>query len=191
MSNKYLLLVLLAFSAVILTACASNNQDTGRRVPEVMMGEDCGFDKLKCCATTPICNYGQECCADPNNATKNYCSDNCECGNNEEFCCAGNKCNGNAVCQNGLCVTCGGKDQACCSSGDSCAKGLICFNDKCSECGLSGEPCCPGTNSCLLKAGERSECLANLCSDCGFDGNPPCTTGDKCLPGQILTAKSL
>jgi hypothetical protein len=190
MFHKCLLLILLFFSLFFLSACANDNRDTGRRVPEVMLGTDCGFDKLKCCTTTPICTYGQQCCADPNDSTRNYCSDNCHCGDNEEFCCAGNKCNGNAVCVNGICSACGDKDQVCCVNGNSCLPSLVCSGNKCAECGFNGEPCCGGVGDCLPKTGERSECLNDTCVNCGFDGNPSCTTGDKCLSGQILTGKT-
>lgn len=190
MFYRFLLLILIISSPIFLTACAKSEQNNSRQVPAVLLGTDCGFDKLKCCATTPACNYGQQCCVDPNNVNINYCSEDCSCGNNEEFCCAGNKCNGNAVCVNGICSACGAKDQVCCTDATSCLGGLVCSENKCLECGLSGEPCCEGANSCLRKAGEKAECLNNFCQNCGFDGNPPCTTGDKCLPGQIFTGKN-
>ncbi len=188
MPYRYSLLILLAFSSFLLTACSTDNQPPARKVPEVLLGTDCGFDKLKCCSTTPICSYGQQCCIDPNNSTENYCDDNCNCGNNEEFCCAGNQCNGNNVCVDGLCAACGDKDQVCCTTGAGCSAGLVCQNNKCAECGINGGPCCPGS-SCLPKTGQMAECLNNICANCGFDGNPSCTTGDKCLPGQLLTGK--
>jgi hypothetical protein len=190
MQYKYLSLILVIFSLFFLTACTKNNDENAQKAPEVLLGTDCGFDRLKCCATTPTCNYGQQCCVDPNDNSRNYCAENCECGNNEEFCCAGNKCLGNAVCTNGICSACGEKGQACCDNGNSCSSGLVCSNNKCSECGNNGEPCCPGSDSCLPKAGERSECLNNFCSNCGFDGNPSCLAGDKCLAGQLFTGKT-
>ncbi|MDD4902014.1 MAG: hypothetical protein PHE24_02655 [Patescibacteria group bacterium] len=186
---RFFLLILLTFSLLILPACATNNQPPARRVPQVLLGVDCGFNKLKCCATTPSCNYGQQCCVDPNDATRNYCSEDCGCGDNEEFCCAGNVCNGDAVCVKGICFACGEKDQVCCANGESCSSGLVCQNNKCAECGLNGEPCC-ASDSCLPKTGERSECLNNICANCGFDGNPSCATGDRCLIGQLLTGKT-
>jgi hypothetical protein len=190
MVNRFPLLILLVFSICVLTACAEYDQSTSRYVPEVMMGTDCGFDKLKCCTSTPVCNYGQQCCLDPNDSNRNYCDENCGCGNNEEFCCAGDVCHGNAVCVSGICQACGGKDQICCTASSSCADELTCFNDKCAECGKNGEPCCAGASQCSSPAGERSECLQGVCSDCGFDGNPPCFNGGKCQAGQLLTGKT-
>jgi hypothetical protein len=187
--SRFFSLILLASLLFVLSACSNNDQSNKRYVPEVMLGTDCGFDKLKCCATTPTCNYGQQCCIDPNDAGKNYCSEDCSCGDNEEFCCAGNVCNGQAVCLHGICTVCGDKDQVCCAGAESCSSGLACLNNKCLECGVNGGPCCP-QNSCLFKAGERSECLSGICTNCGFDGNPPCTTGDKCLTGQIFAGKT-
>jgi len=188
MSSRFSLLILLAFSIFVLAACATN-QPTARKVPEVLLGTDCGFDKLKCCVTSPACNYGQQCCVDPNDSARNYCSENCDCGANEEFCCAGNFCQGNAVCSNGICVACGDKDQSCCANEPGCSTGLVCQKNKCVACGSNGEPCCSG-NSCLSQTGERSECLNDICVNCGFDGNPACATGDKCLPGQLLSGKT-
>ncbi|MDD5527643.1 MAG: hypothetical protein PHO56_01550 [Patescibacteria group bacterium] len=190
LNKRQLLPVLLFFLIVLLPACAKNNQAAGRKVPEVLLATDCGFDKLKCCATTPACTYGQQCCVDPNDPARNYCNDACACGSNDEFCCAGNKCNGNAVCVNGLCSACGDKNQSCCAAGASCQPDLICLDNKCAECGITGGPCCPGANKCLSKEGERSECWNNICASCGFDGNLPCSTGDKCLPGQIFAGKT-
>jgi hypothetical protein len=190
MKYRILSLIFLFFSLFALTACGTVKQENTQKVPEVLMGADCGFDRLKCCDTSPTCNYGQQCCVDPNDASKNYCAENCECGNDKEFCCANNQCNGNAVCANGICSNCGGKDEVCCQSGDSCGSGLVCAKKKCVECGNNSEPCCAGKNPCLLKAGERAECLNNICSNCGFDGTSPCTAGDKCLPGQIFAGQT-
>jgi hypothetical protein len=190
MPRRLLLLILLIFSCFTLAACASREQDTGRHVPEVLLGTDCGFDRMKCCTSTPICTYGQQCCANPNNASQNYCADNCHCGANEEFCCAGNVCNGGATCVKGICAACGGKGEACCSSGDSCSSGLVCQDNRCAECGHPGELCCLGKEACLAKAGGRAECLDNICADCGFDGNPACTAGDECLANNILAGKT-
>ena len=188
MFNRFSLLILLAFLIFILPAC-STDQPAARKVPEILLGTDCGFDRLKCCSTTPICSYNEQCCADPNDSSRNYCDNNCDCGANEEFCCAGNQCRGNTVCVAGLCAACGGQGEPCCSGGAGCSAGSVCQNDKCAECGINGGPCCPGSN-CLPKTGERSECLDNICAVCGFGGNPACTTGAECLPGQILTGKT-
>jgi hypothetical protein len=189
-SHPYLSLILLILSLFILSACAQKSQESESNVPEVMLGTDCGFDRLRCCTSTPVCNYGQQCCVSPNDASQNYCADNCHCGDNEEFCCAGNKCNGQAVCVKGICAACGDKDEACCATGSGCSANLICQNNECVACGLGGDPCCAGSVSCTPITGQRSECLKNICVACGFDGNPPCTTGDKCLPGQIFAGKT-
>jgi hypothetical protein len=171
----------------IFSGCSNDKEKKSeRQVPEVLLASDCGFDKMKCCTSTPICNYGQQCCVNSNNSSQNYCSENCHCGDNDEFCCAGNVCTGSAVCVNGVCSSCGGKNQSCCQSGEGCSPGLVCQNDRCRECGGDGQFCCAGENACLAKEGERVECLNSVCVSCGFDGHQPCSTGDKCLAGQVF-----
>lgn len=186
---RYLLVitVLLVFSGCALSF---KKEAPKRQVPEVMLGQDCGFDKLQCCKTDPSCSFGQQCCVDPNDSTRNYCSEDCSCGDNDEFCCAGNKCNGQAACYKGICIACGEKDQVCCQEGDQCAKGLACQNGDCKECGINNGPCCPGEEKCSVKEGQRAECQQGICHNCGFDGNLACQEGDKCLKGQIFAGKT-
>jgi hypothetical protein len=186
---KYLVIItiLLVFSGCALSF---KKEAPKRQVPEVMLGQDCGFDKLKCCKTEPNCSFGQQCCVDPNDSTRNYCAEDCSCGDNEEFCCAGNKCNGDTTCYRGICLSCGGKDQSCCQEGVQCQKGLACQNGDCKECGVKDGPCCPGEEKCAVKEGQRAECLDDVCRFCGFDGNLACLEGDKCIKGQIFAGKT-
>jgi hypothetical protein len=174
-----------------LSACGFHKEEpTGRKAPEVLLASDCGFDKLQCCKTEPTCTYGQQCCADPNNSGFNYCANDCSCGDSEEFCCAGNKCNGNGVCKNGLCYACGGVNQVCCQSGLECSDGLACQDGNCTVCGVDGGPCCYGDIKCLVLKGERAQCVNEVCQYCGFDGHKICLEGDKCLQGQLLSEKT-
>lgn len=185
-------IIFLSFLLILtLSACASKEEArTGRQVPEVLLASDCGFDKLQCCKTEPACTFGQQCCTDPNNSGLNYCADDCSCGENEEFCCAGNKCNGHGVCEHGICQACGGKDQLCCQTGEACFPGLACQNGNCAVCGIEGGPCCPDNEKCLAAKGERAQCVDNVCQKCGYDGHKTCLEGDKCLKGQLLSGKT-
>lgn len=185
-------IVFLAISLLlVLSACGLKKEvPAGRVAPEVLLASDCGFDKLQCCKTEPACTFGQQCCLDPNNSGFNYCADDCSCGDSEEFCCPGNKCNGNGVCQNGLCYACGGETQVCCQVGAACLDGLACQNGNCAVCGIKDGPCCPIGEKCFAAKGERAQCINDVCQYCGFDGYKVCLEGDKCLKGQLLSGKN-
>lgn len=177
-------LIFIIFSLLFVSACA---KDTSKS-PEILMGRDCGLDGLKCCDEEPPCSYGQECCIDPNNKDRNYCADECSCGEKGKFCCLGNKCNGGLVCFDGFCYACGEEEEICCPDDNSCNEGFICTKDKCIKCGIIGNPCCEN-DECFSEREKQVECRNGTCSYCGFDGRDACLTGKKCLPGQLYSNK--
>lgn len=160
---------------------------------DVLLAQDCGMDGLQCCASDPKCSFGQECCADPNNSGKNQCADKCECGKQDEFCCADNQCSAGFACVDSKCTACGHELQPCC--GSECQGGgkknnspLACFQQKCVECGLIGNPCC-GSEKCFgSESTEKTlaECKNGLCDTCGGNQQPACFGQEKCLRGYLL-----
>lgn len=158
---------------------------------DVILAQNCGQDGLMCCPDKePACNYGQNCCVDPNDQNNNYCADDCTCGQKETFCCAGNECDDGLICYNSYCFSCGDSDEICCAN-EECNDGLVCHNDKCVECGLPGNPCCTetGKNSCAGEkshGNDRSECLNGLCAYCGFGGHLACQEEPKCNSAHLF-----
>jgi hypothetical protein len=130
--------------------------------PEMILAQECGQDKLKCCIDEPKCSYGQKCCPDPSGAPRDYCSDECTCGGADEFCCAGDlKCQDGLSCSGGFCVT----------------------------CGLAGGPCCETGEACLDAPGRAEkliECRSGVCAACGVDGETACTSKERCAKEHLL-----
>ncbi len=173
-------ILFILFLLVFLSACGKDS----RRAEEVLVGRDCGMDKLKCCDEDPPCSYGQKCCPDLNNSGQNYCSNECTYGGEEEFCFLGGGCNNGLECLYGICYTCGKEDSACCEEGSFCEDGLACLDGKCVKCGEVGNPCCDNSG-CAQKEGKRVQCSNDICSFCGFDDNLACVQGEKCARGNI------
>jgi hypothetical protein len=186
MRYRFTLLFLLSF--LLLSGCAIGEKKVKKEQPEILLAQDCGLDRFPCCASNPVCNFGQQCCVDPNNANRNQCADSCSCGKEEDFCCEGNKCADGLDCRDGICVRCGGEGELCCPKESACLAGLSCLNDHCVTCGLIGNPCCLGSEPCLTKKGENNECFSNICRSCGFDGAPACVGDKPCLSGQLFTS---
>ncbi len=159
---------------------------------EVLIAQDCGMDGLQCCSAEPKCSFGQECCVDPNNSSKNQCADKCGCGNNDEFCCTNNACAPGNACVNSKCLTCGGENQPCCK--DSCLgtdkKGnqLACQAGKCVGCGGVGKPCC-GDKCFGLDLPEKTlaECTNGICHKCGGNQQVACLTGERCVNNYLYS----
>jgi hypothetical protein len=181
LKKTFFSLILLILLPFLLSACGSGKVQ-GRQAPEVLLARDCGFDKLMCCQEEPACSYGQQCCTDPNSPAKNYCADDCSCGDEEEFCCAGNICQGELACLGGFCQVCGQAGQTCCPTEEKCGAGLVCRDDQCKICGRAGNPCCSIGDPCDKNL--SAECREGLCVKCGSNGNPTCA-GGKCAKGHI------
>ena len=82
------IIFLLAISAVLFSSCSLFRSVTDApEQKEILLARDCGLDKMKCCDSDPPCSYNQKCCTDPNDSLRNYCSDECGCGAEGEFCC--------------------------------------------------------------------------------------------------------
>ncbi|NTU98484.1 hypothetical protein HGA64_00540 [Candidatus Falkowbacteria bacterium] len=198
MKKNYTKSLLLFLLPLILSGCSLPFAQKKAEKPEILMAQECGMDGLKCCATSPACSYGQQCCIDPNDPARNRCADTCGCGGKDEFCCSGdNKCNSGLSCQEGLCQECGGEEQNCCN-GSTCtgktksgAGELVCQKDKCVACGVPGGPCCLNGSSCINNENTTStvECLSGLCAACGANELPACQSGSQsCLPEHLLSS---
>lgn len=130
--------------------------------PEMILAQACGQDKLKCCTDEPQCSFGQKCCPDPNNAARDYCSDEC---------------------------TYGGPDEFCSATDPKCREGLACADGFCVKCGLAGGPCCETGEACLEAPGQQGrliECRTSTCVACGVDGQSACAGAAKCAPNHLL-----
>jgi len=180
---RFKILIFLFLVSFLLTACGKINVEN--RDNDIMMAKDCGMDGLQCCDNDPVCSFGQECCVDPNNNSRNHCAKSCNFGEINSFCKENNECNGNLMCLDGYCKECGEENDACCQSGNSCIDGLSCDNDICVKCGVVGGPCC-SNNECFNIGDKRVECKSNKCSYCGFGGNSACLEGDKCITSNLL-----
>ena len=101
--------------------------------------------------------------ADPNNATEFLLLIIAESSEtNQEFCCAGNKCNGNTVCPGRSLAACGDEVQSLLfDSGDGCSEGLICFRIiNAPKFRLNRRaPAAPVLVAACLKAVQMAECL--------------------------------
>lgn len=169
-----------------------NKKPAKKPAQGILMAQECGLDGLKCCAGEPKCSFGQECCIDANKADNSQCADKCGCGQQDEFCCANNKCDQGQACINSKCTACGGEGQPCCSNNcsgnDKKGHELKCWSDKCVGCGLIGSPCC-GSDQCFgLETPEKTlaECIAGKCRICGGNQEPACLGKQKCLDDYLL-----
>ena len=89
-------------------AIVLENQDSWE--DEILMAQECGMDRLKCCDDDPACYYGQICCTAPDGSGKNYCADSCDFGIKNSFCRKDNSfCDQELVCSNSFCLNCGDK----------------------------------------------------------------------------------
>jgi len=184
---KSLKIFVILILAMAISGCAQNGTPGNKiALPDILLGQDCGMDKLQCCKTEPVCLYAQKCCVDPNNATRNYCSDQCTCGGKGEFCCKdAPKCQDGSVCDNGNCAECGKDKQVCCAD-NQCGAGLVCNDGKCTQCGVEGNICCSG-NICLNQDKldkTRTGCFDGTCAQCGA-GGAPCPGEIKCISGYL------
>ncbi len=185
MKKRLILLSLLVVLTV--SGCSGGKKTPKNEQPEILLAQDCGLDLLPCCASDPTCNFGQQCCVDPNNHNRNHCADSCACGGEDQFCCEGDQCSEGLACRDGVCSHCGDEGDVCCPSEAPCSPGLVCSEDECVQCGLLGNPCCVGSEPCVIGKGENNECYEGYCRSCGFDGAPACSGGSICLDGQLLT----
>ncbi len=180
---------LLVFVLLSASACSLEKKKTENWQDEILLAQDCGEEGLMCCADMdPACKYGS-CCVDPNDATKNYCSESCEFGKKDTFCLAGNECDKGLACSEGYCRECGGKDQPCCGDKACSETSLACFRGNCVTCGETDNPCCASEPYCRLsgaKGLERAECEKSLCTTCGANGNKPCQVEPFCNENHLL-----
>ncbi len=154
--------IFLLFVLFLLGCSKSDNQVINDNWEnEILMMEDCGSDGLKCCVDQePACLFGQTCCVDPNNLSRNYCASECVYGNLDEYCLEGDTCNDTLVCMNGNCV----------------------------ECGVEGNYCCTSDKKCLtddFENNNRTECVENICKPCGHLGNKICSGELDCVSGHF------
>jgi hypothetical protein len=204
--EKLRIIVVFISLPLILSGCSLPFGDKAPERPEVLFAQECGVDGLKCCVTEPACTYGQKCCTDPADSSRNRCADECTCGGQDAFCCTdGAKCKAGLTCQSGNCVPCGTEGKACCSTADSnvltdglavydpvcpgksaSSTALACFKETCVACGLPGNPCCSQGDTCLAPAAGKAECSQGLCQLCGANGQPACQNEPHCLPGHLL-----
>lgn len=158
---------------------------------EVLLAQECGLKDLPCCQDIdPACQFELRCCVDPNNPKNTFCSDNCTCGELNNYCCTDDTpCQAGMACVDSRCQTCGETDQPCCPGEPKCKGELVCRQGQCVECGLSGNPCCPNGKECTgqdLKGTGRTECLEGICVFCGANGGIACQNDPKCSARHIL-----
>lgn len=180
-------LILLIIVPIVIGGCALKKKDTTKNTDwenEILMAQSCGMDGLMCCPDKdPQCQFGQECCVDPNDPKRNYCSDECNFGTEGAFCRAGeDKCDNSLVCLKGNCTACGGDNEPCCSGDSKCNEELLCHKEVCVECGLPGNPCCGEERSCLDNDSNNSriECRNSICTFCGSLGGIACEDSPEC-----------
>jgi len=186
---------LLLFLSFSLSACSGGTDKiTDDWKDEILIAGECGEEGLMCCVDQdPACKYGS-CCVDPNDDSKNYCSESCEFGKLDTFCKMGDNCDNSLACFNSYCTECGEVDQPCCSD-KNCSDTLACFRGTCVPCGLTGNPCCDAEEPYCLDGGddsnlERAECKQELCSLCGANGNEPCVVEPKCNQNHLMNNDS-
>ena len=178
---RFKIFIFLFIIIFVLSACS---KETEKKEDEILMARECGIDGFKCCNEEPACSFGQECCVDPNNESRNYCSDSCDFGKINTFCLRGGECELDLVCLNGYCDVCGGEEEFCCPGNNTCDSGFSCLDDVCVKCGEIDNPCC-ANSKCFSDGDKRMECRNNKCSYCGFDDNIACFEGDKCAIGNL------
>jgi len=135
-----------------------------------------------------ICTYG---CDPVTNKCKGCTPKTCAelyveskaCGNGLDDGCGGtidcpNNCGAGEICQNHVCVECGGVNQPCCEN-DFCGQGAVCQNGTCMACGATNQPCCQND-----LCNSDHVCLSGVCKHCGLIGEP-CCAGDLCTTGAV------
>ena len=157
---------------------------------DIALGHECGEDGFACCIDQdPQCYHGLACCTNPENQTLTMCSDNCNCGEKGNFCCAGeDKCAQGLSCVDSVCVACGKEGEPCCGEGICDEQSLACSSGKCVECGKTGNPCCmvdPACDHLDLLDGVKNECSGGYCRACGTADSSFCTKSQECLPGLL------
>ncbi len=190
-SNICLLFVLLFVFSACTFGMQKNTEDKWQ--DDILLAGSCGEEGLMCCVDQdPVCKYGS-CCVDPNDASKNYCSESCEFGKLDTFCRVDNDCDVELACSNSYCLKCGEIDQPCCQD-KSCSDTLACFRGTCVECGTTGNPCCLAEPFCEYEGEKenlnRNECKQEICSGCGANGNIPCKDEPKCNDNHLLNNNS-
>lgn len=185
-----IIFLLAIFAAVVFFVVREEEDQYAPLGPEVLLGSECGFDYLPCCQTEPKCSFGQKCCPDPNDPGRSYCADECTCGAEQEFCCAGNTCEEDLVCYFGNCRYCGREGDICCGEEGTCNDGLSCLDNECVPCGIAGNPCCEEDEPCQHLEEGRLECLNSLCELCGFGGLRACEQDEACLKGHLYNNNS-
>lgn len=187
-AGRFLLFFLVLFFVLSMSACSFNRNEEDDWQDEIIMAEECGEEGLQCCADKdPECKFGS-CCVDPNDPTRNYCSETCEFGKEDTFCRANNECDEGLSCSESYCVPCGGQDQPCCAD-NSCSDSLACFRGTCVTCGLTDNPCCLTEPYCQDQGADnpnRAECKAEICSLCGANGHEPCQAEPACNENHLL-----
>jgi hypothetical protein len=192
--RKTAYIICLVLFLPIISACSfwSSDKTTDNWENEILMAGACGEEGLMCCIDQdPVCKYGS-CCVDPNDASKNYCSESCDFGKLDTFCRIGDDCDNGLACSNNYCVECGGVGQPCCAD-ENCTDTLACFRDICVTCGLTDNPCCEEEPYCLdddIDSLNRAECSQEICSLCGANGNKPCALEPRCNNNHLLNNDS-
>lgn len=186
----YLLLFLII--TTINTGCFRDRvlEDNSDWENEVLMAQECGLERLRCCLDKdPVCDSNLSCCLDPNNNKNTICTESCECGRLDAFCCANELCGDGMACNRSFCRKCGESEEICCFGEDKCAGDMVCHRGLCVECGIHGNPCCGKGQPCVdqgLRDKKRTECRNGLCLLCGYGGNTACESDPFCSPGQLL-----
>lgn len=153
----------LFFVMFLVSACGAPDktiyQDSWRE--DVLLSQECGLNGLTCCFNQEQkCQSGLACCANPNDATKGFCSETCDFGK---------------------------VDQYCRGAEPKCDDTAVCLDDYCVECGVKGNPCC-ANSKCLDQDKNDSlhtECIDNICSLCGGSGELSCLGDFKCFAGNL------
>ena len=176
--------------AILISGCGRKAADGEDWEDEVVMGHDCGLEGFSCCADKePACQYGLECCTDPNDIKSDMCVADCACGGEDRFCCKDEpRCDPGLGCAGSRCVPCGGLDEPCCADG-GCKGDLACDGDKCVACGLSGHPCCRDGIDCIngdASDPDRTECREDICTPCGVKNRAACQGEPACSADHLL-----
>ena len=198
MFGKRRIFIWLFFIGILLflssgcTMVSEKQADDDNWQDDIVYAKKCGLDGLPCCPKEKglPCQYGQICCTDQNDPSRNKCVDECSYGSENDYCRLDDpKCDSGLTCFNGDCVVCGGPDQPCCGDEpEKCEGGLICFNNMCRQCGLVGNPCCAGEEACAgekSRDNDRAECFDGVCQNCGSNRKQVCREDPLCNIGNI------
>jgi len=154
---------------------------------DVLLSQECGLSGLSCCFDKDNkCEQGLECCLDPSDQGKGFCSESCDYGKASKYCRKDEpKCDGTAVCVDNYCAECGVTGNPCCAEG-KCAdqdkndqSHAECIGLSCTLCGESGELSCPMEYKCAPGNLDNG----GMCFKCGGQNQPCCAAGDSCLEG--------